>query len=173
MDRRTLLRSFTVGATAVAAGCGRYVGNPPEPKRLEIQFRSLRPIDNGYRLSVQLSNNGEPQDTIENATLLAYSESGELVCRKEAGRLNAERLQTNVTVTCSDFPAIITGSSDTSICDGIEIPIIHWTGTDDQKEVHMPEDVPEGVVWFENTLRECDQELPPERLLKNNNETSE
>jgi hypothetical protein len=74
---------------------------------------------------------------------------------------NIEAGFTEFELACTAFPAIISARSGLD-CEEVIIDILYWTGTDEQQERTIPED---NEIPYQTTDRECDESLPPERLL--------
>jgi hypothetical protein len=61
-----------------------------------------------------------------------------------------------------EFPAIQTATAQQSPCDKVEIEMVYWTGSDDQRN-EGPND--HGAPW-QSTTRRCNESVPPERVVE-------
>ena len=165
MKRRRLLQTCGIGLVATLAGChGRFEGNPPPDRSLELAVKEVRPVDKGWQLVVNVSNE-ERRRSIKSGTVLAYSESGVQACNADFGELS-DWVSRSKTLDCSAFPAIITAKISTPVCEGAKIRLIYWTGTEAQKQLHIPDELGENEAVYDATEhRQCDEALPPDRLL--------
>ncbi len=148
----------------VLAGCGTPNPNPVYP--LVKLFARTERDSSDWLLRVRVRNARVPDAPIHDVTVVAYNDTGTEVCRKQAGDLST--IETNERImhlTCDGFPAIITATAEESPCDGANIQILYWIGTDEQRGADLPPDV---KVW-ESYYRECGESLPPERALENVN----
>lgn len=164
MDRRTLLQVLTPGVITTIAGCNqnRNENDELEPK-LDI-FAEIEKVDSQWELTARVRNTYDWDTSIHDVTLVAFSENGEEVCQTHVGDfLRTEGPDRTVTVTCDRFPAIITATAEESPCDGAQIEILYWIGSDEQRGADLPNDV---KVWGD-TYRECNEPIPPERVLEN------
>ena len=95
------------------------------------------------------------ETSIHDVEILAYSDTGEKVCRKHIGDLlELEEPEKTVSLTCGSFPAIITADAEESPCDGALISIFRWKGTENEK------DHPNDPGLWDQDRRECDEGLP-------------
>jgi len=159
MRRRSLLRAGCVALTVAVPGCGNRAGSNP-PNELLIRFPEVIPTDSKWQLRV--TTDVTRAITIEDVTIVAYSETGRLAGEKEVGDLDIgvddHRLE------CSRFPAIISARTATP-CERVMVHILHWIGTDEQKQLQIPEQVSTDATLYESTIRKCDESLPPTRLV--------
>lgn len=165
MKRRTLFRIVASGFAASLAGCnGNLTSNNEPVPVLDILSVSLQRIDSQWELTASVRNTHNWHVSIHGVTLVAFSDTGEEVCRQQVGDLlEMESSEQTVTVTCDEFPAIITAIADESPCDGARIEIQYWIGSDEQRGAELPDDT---HVW-DSVRRQCDEPLPPERVLEN------
>lgn len=156
--RRQFLIAGGLCMSTVLAGCGDYVGNPP-PKDgfvLKVEEVSQRADDaGGFDLTVQMQLAPSKSDTIEGVVVLAYAQDGTEVARHSVGTLNKHSVET-VTTYCSGFPTMVTVKTARSPCDDLVIDIRYLEG---------PVTPADERTWA-RTTRECEEGLPPERLLE-------
>jgi hypothetical protein len=91
--------------------------------------------------------------------LLAFDTEGTKICEAPVGELSGHKK--TVDTTCSKFPSIIAATARESPCKKAQIPIVWWTST---KEKRTSTFTPGKRPW-KSTYRECDEDLPPERIL--------
>jgi len=120
----------------------------------------LTPLDSGWTLELR-TEVAPVTGSIPDVTLIAYTEQGAVACERTVGQVEGG----DFTLACTAFPAIISARSELD-CEDVIIDILYWTGTDEQQERPIPV---ESEIPYQTTERECDESLPPERLL---NETA-
>lgn len=168
MDRRVFLRGCGLALFGSIPGCSSEpIGTAKPDPKLQISPK-VEEIENGWELTSNLSVSLE---SLHGVTLLAYTGAGSEVCRQQAGDFDVPGIpggtEKTVTTTCSRFPAIITATAKETPCDGANIEILYWIGTDEQRH----EDVAGDVKLWETTTRRCDEQLPPQRVIRNVNAT--
>lgn len=164
MDRRTLIQSCG-GLPVLLAGCVESVPDNTGESTLELViYPEISSSDDGWTLVAKVRNVHDWQGSFHDVTLLAFSDTGDEVCRKQIGDMleTDESSRQEVTVTCETFPAILTATAAESPCEGAEIEILYWSGTDEQRRADLDNDV---TAW-ESTDRNCDEPIPPERVLE-------
>lgn len=171
MNRRELLHSLATGSLLLFSGCGDYEDGTPPGRTIHFRIQEVRPVDDGYQLSIAVSNGRIPTVVIEDVTLLAFSGEGNQVCSESVGRIDTDRMKVDVTVHCSAFPEIITADAATSVCEELTIPLIYWVGTDEQTQKHVPDELSEDAVVWDSTVRKCGEALPPERFVNESGAT--
>lgn len=163
MNRRTFVGLCCGVVLPASSGCN---GNWEEGGEVSPQldfFAQVEPTDTGWELTVRARNTHDWDVSVHDITVLAFSDTGEEVCRKEVGDLvQHEDPNRTVTMVCKSFPAIITGTAAESPCDGARIELLYWVGSEEQRSADLPGDV---KVW-ESTYRECNEPLPPKWVLE-------
>jgi hypothetical protein len=109
---------------------------------------------------------------LHNVTVIGYSKTGSQVCRVEAGdSIQPATLAKHVTVECEKFPYIFAITADESPCkDGLTFEVSRWNGPEEYRYKKDPKG--EVVDYYETFERRCGEELPPERLLPDDPETT-
>ena len=168
MDRRSFVRFCCGASVAVVAGCN---GNAIDSDEINPQldfFVQVERTDTGWELTVRVRNTYDRDVSIHDITLLAFSATGEEVCREEIGDLTRQDPpDRTVSLTCESFPAIVSGTAAETPCDGANIQITYWVGDPEQVELSGEN---ETILW-ESTYRECNEPLPPERVIEKVEET--
>ena len=167
MNRRTFLGFCGTGFTVGVAGCGvspNVIGDEPDP-RVDFYLRVDR-VDDEWLLKARVRSHDDT--SIDGVTLIAFSDQGEEVCRTQVGDFEAYQVvEHTVEITCKTFPAIVSGTAAETPCDGANIQITYWVGDPEQVELSGEN---ETILW-ESTYRECDEPLPPERVIEKVEET--
>jgi len=170
MDRRSLCQQLGACVLLGVAGCGNPAWKDSPDRLLDIYVLEVVPQNNSYQLTVGIQSTG-PEDQTREVRILAYSEQGQQVCGEDLGTIQRGRESTQI--NCSGFPAIITADAATSVCDDLNIQIVHWIGTEDQKQLRIPDEIPDDTAVYEGTdTRRCNESLPPTRLITTDTATS-
>jgi len=157
MNRRKFIQSCFAGSIVVLAGCGDNPSDGPVTKRLELRNPRAVHREDGWKLQIETI---VPRAyTISNVTLVAYSGNGELVCEKSLGDVDITAGEQEM--ICRGFPAIISARSAED-CNNTDIQIRYWVGSEREKTQTVGQTVQ--MAW-DQTIRKCDEELPPQRLL--------
>lgn len=161
MNRRQLLAGLSAGICGSVAGCGgRFIFQPEPSARLYLRDPEVTPVGSGWTL--ELTTEVPPRTSeIPNVTLVAYTEQGTVACERTVGQIEED---TDFSLECTAFPAIISARSGLD-CEDVIIDILYWTGSEEQQERRIPEEITDSVGIYRVTERECDESLPPERLL--------
>ena len=162
VNRRRLLSGLSVGLCGLVAGCGgRFIGNPPRTPVLRLRDITVTPTESGWTL--ELTTNVAPvTDSIPDVTLVAYDEQGTTVCELPIGA--ADGGVTDYHLDCTDFPAIISARTGLD-CPDVTVDILYWSGTAEQQERRIPDEITDSAELYRLTQRECGESLPPQRLL--------
>jgi len=172
MNRRNILQLSCLFVSPAVAGCGGdgILDGPPS-RRLRIRLQRLTQTDREYQLNLTISNDLVRQGDIDNVTIIAYSESGEIACEKAIGTLGSGNREENVNISCSGFPALISAEISND-CNNVIIDILHWIGTDSQKSLNIPDEIPNNTPVYNGTeTRNCGEPLPPEWFTGTNGST--
>lgn len=86
MNRRSVLRYCCSGLLTTMAGCdGRETAGEIEPEL--ALFPEVNENAGGWELTVRVRNDNDFDTSIHNITVIAFDETGEEVCRTQAGDL--------------------------------------------------------------------------------------
>ena len=164
MNRRSIVRIFSCGICSLFAGCGKQDDDWELSPKLSI-YATISSTNSVWDLTIRVRNNYRHEGAeLHNVELFGFSDSGDEVCRTPIGDFQeSDPSERQVTVTCAEFPAIITATAEESPCDGANIMILYWIGDADQVEL-SGENV---VTLWESTYRECDEPIPPQRVIEN------
>lgn len=111
-----------------------------------------------------VDNQNHRDVSIHDIMVVAFDENGDEVCRNYIGDLlKGERPDKTATLVCDVFPAIITATAEESPCNGANIMILYWIGDADQVELSGET----GVILWKSTYQECDEPIPPRRVIEN------
>lgn len=173
MNRRNLLQTSAIGFATWLSGCQRSRHPRSTTTKRPAKTIGLSPTvkrtPNGWELEVIVTNEDDWDASFRDVRMLAYAANGTKVCEAKVGNLTSSgNFQRTVEVTCSGFPTIITATAKETPCENAFIPVLQWTGTKKQRN----ETVEHGEWPWEKTYRKCDEELPPERVVKRANTTS-
>ena len=162
MNRRNLLRLWSSGVFIAISGCSGRSDEPPPPT-LSL-FPRIERNNAAWNLEVRVRSDNSWGTSIHNVIVVAFDHTGGHLCQKAVGDF-FENDDSNRTVafTCKRFPAIITAIAEESPCDGARIRLLFYIGDDESREKG---EVNDASLW-EGTYRECNESLPPERVLKN------
>jgi len=165
MDRRTMIRWCGTCAALELAGCGRFVFQDKPKRDLDLAMQEVTPLNNSYQATVSISYGVGSEEPFQDVQILAYSEQGQQVCDKHVGTIGSGGRET-VRLNCSGFPAVVTADTNTSVCnDSVMIQVIHWIGTEEQKQMQIPDEIPQDTPVYDRTNLECNESLPPDRLI--------
>lgn len=160
MKRRGFLRLYLGGGAISVAGCNGFRRDDADPSPVLDIFAEIHETEVAWELTARVRNTHDWDVSIHNVTLLAFSKNGTKVCQNDVGDLiKLETKEQTVTISCSKFPAIITAKAEETPCDGAQISLLIWQGTEQQKSNPNDPD-----LW-EHTRRKCNEPLPPERAL--------
>ena len=167
-SRRRILQLCLVGSIAGVSGCNinisRGDGDRSDSGPVLDIFPEIAKTESAWQMTVQIRNSTDNDFSIHGVTVIAFSEQGEEVCRSHMGDFpQGGRFEGTETIDCEEFPAIVTATAEETPCDGGNIQIVYWTGTDDQRG----EEIPDGTFVWDTTFRECEENLPPERVIAN------
>lgn len=162
LGRREAIRILGTGAIVALAGCHGNRGDEPSPTlRLSP---SLELTETGWRVTVRVRHKTDSVASIHDVTVLGFSDHGESVCQVNVGDFTSPgEFEATESVTCEDFPAIITATARESPCDGAQIELLYYVGGDEQRDSGSVND---GSLW-EGNYRKCDEEVPPEHVVSN------
>jgi len=171
MNRRSLCQQLGTCISLGVAGCGNPAWREPPDRSIRLSGLEVIPRNESYNLTVQVDSTGGGEGQIQDVQILAYSEQGQQVCNKDVGTIQRERR--SIRLDCSVFPAIITADAATSVCDDLMIQIVHWIGTEAQKQLRIPDEIPDDTAVYNGTdTRQCSESLPPARLITTDTATS-
>ena len=167
-SRRRILQLCLVGSSAGVSGCNinisRGDGDQGDPGPVLDIFPKIVKTESAWQMTVQVRNSTDNDFSIHDVTVIAFSEQGEEVCRVEMGDFpQGGRFEGTETIDCEEFPAIVTATAEEAPCEGANIQILYWTGTDEQRG----KEVPDGTFVWGTTFRECEEDLPPDRVIAN------
>lgn len=163
ISRREMLAASV--STSVFAGCISETETEDKPfSQLRVAADAYEKNDKMY-VDVKVHHDHPTGTTFHNITVIGYSRTGETVFREEFGDSTYPgELQKWFTVEPAEFPFIIAVTADESPCtEGLTFEVIRWNGTDAQQLETYPEDNPD-YAW-EEFERQCNEDLPPQRLL--------
>ena len=164
--RRNFLKFCVLGVSSAATGCSINIGgrNNGERNPTLRLFPDPEQIEGEWQMNVRVRHTSDNVASIHDVTVMAFSKKGEEVCRVDVGDFpQGGRFEATESVDCEAFPAIITATAEETPCDGANIQIVYWTGTDEQRG----EEIPDGIFVWGSTFRECDEPLPPDRVIAN------
>lgn len=169
LSRRTIIEFMGLGATMATAGCG----NPRDGDRSATLrlFPVFERTESGWQMTVRVKNTTNNIASIHDVTVVAFNGQGEETCRIGMGDFpHAGRYEHTETVSCEGFPAIITAIAEETPCEGANIRLLYYVGETTPKDVA---NINDHALW-DGTWRECNEELPPDRVLKkvSRNETA-
>lgn len=167
VSRRAIFGSFIASTVSGLAGCidiSTNIGENGDPDpRLRVYPRVEQTRDS-WEMSVRVRNMYDWDTSFHDVTVVAFDESGTEVCRVDVGDFPQNgRFEASKTISCREFPAIVTATAEESPCDGANIGITYWTGPDDLRG----EEIPEGRIVWDRTFRECNEDLAPDRVIAN------
>ena len=162
MNRRQCLAGLSAGICGTVAGCTRFIFQPEPAARLYLIDAEVSSVESGWILELTTEVPPRPTDGIQNVTLVAYTDQGTVACERAVGHVDDGF--TDFELQCTAFPAIISARSGLD-CEDVIIDILYWTGSEEQQERRIPEEITDSVGIYRVTERECDESLPPERLL--------
>lgn len=150
--RRRLIRCCAGSLVLGMAGCLRFRDGKPSPS--VTLSPTVENTSSEWQLDVTIRS---PDDSsLHDVTVVAFDVHGDEVCRTHVGDfLHHGRFRTTTTLLCDDFPAIVTALAEESPCDGAIIQLTYWVDRENG-----------GPIRWDNTNRECDEELPPDRVLE-------
>ena len=159
LTRRRVLRTVLASTLTGLAGCGRIHRRGKPNPTLDV-FLAPEKTDSGWQLQGQVRNTDDT--SIHDVRVVAFDIHGNEVCRTAVGDFPQHgRHETTTTVSCDDFPGIVTAMAEESPCDGALIRMLYYTAEQDPETV---DDLNHHSFW-EGRWRECEEELPPEHVL--------
>lgn len=164
MKRRDVLSIGAVGLGALAGCGGRRRSENDEIHPLLKLYPTLGRENGDWSVKVRAKNTRVQDAPIHEVTVLAFKDTGEELCRNHVGDLDSlGSNERTVHLSCEAFPAIITAIAEESPCDGARISLLYYVG---DREARKAGKVNDASLW-EQTRRQCNEELPPERVLEN------
>lgn len=153
-SRRSVLQLLSTGAIVGFAGCiVDFQRDRERHPRLRIS-PNVDQTETGWQMEVRVKHTSDTVTSIHDVTVIAFDNHGREVCQLNAGDFpRGGRHEATETTDCDDFPAIVTATAEESPCDGANIQIVYWTGSEEER-----------FPW-DDTFRECDESLPPGRVL--------
>lgn len=168
ITRRRFLTACSVTVSPIVAGCGR---EPEQYGKLKVRGQPYR--ENGtWYMNVYVDHIGDSTSNFHNITVVGYNETGEETFQEHIGDSTGSYsdIQERRTVESDGFPYLVVITADEDDCkDGYTYHAIRWNGTDEQRPKIIERS---GVIIWETIELQCDEELPPERLLPDANETA-
>lgn len=157
ISRRVVLHFAGVLTSIGLIGCTRNRGRNSEPQPVLELHPETEPTDTGWNMDIWIRHTSDRAASIHDVTVIAFSNHGEEVCRIDVGDFpQGGRFEERESVTCDTFPAIVSATAQESPCDGASIWITYLAESGEEGEP---------IAW-DNTPRECDESLPPERVIK-------
>lgn len=165
LRRRQVLIAGGGGVSSAFAGCGiPFEDNPNIQITIELREVAERSdTQAGFDLTMSVDLGFSTKPSIDDVLLLGYDKDGNRVARHQIDTLGMNKPAVEVTTASSGFPAIVTASADISACDELIIEIVYLKG---------PVTPASSRTW-EDTFRNCGDDLPPERLLDGDPSTSQ
>jgi len=164
MTSRRYMLTF-VGSTLLSAGCVK--DNSDETTsgpigHLKLGATSFKQ-DGEWYIEVFVYHATDNASSFHNTTVHGYSDTGEQVCSIAFGDSPRHSgIDATKTSQCVAFPFLLVVTAKESPCaDGLKFDILRWNGSTDQRE----QKTDETTVTYEVFQRECNDDLPPERLL--------
>lgn len=143
------------------SGCGQR-GEGERSPRLRL-YPGVEQTDNGWQMEFRVRHKTDWQASIHDVSVIAFDGRGNEVCRVDVGDFPEHGRNEHIdTVTCEGFPAIITATARETPCEGAQIQLFYYVSDQDPADVG---NVNDSSRW-EGTWRQCDEELPPERVLE-------
>lgn len=146
-------RQFLYSTALISAGCIRSPpADFPRRKELEIYVPDLQEKNEELVLSGRVKNKPtyEEGNNYHNVALVAYDESGELLCKSSIGTVPGYETK-QYTLSCEEIPHTITATAEEDPCeDPVKIRILVYEGVTDGRQ-----------VWDGTRFRQCNEELPP------------
>lgn len=145
-----------VGVSSAFAGCGNLGGEYNDIQIL-LDLREIvkRPDTEGdFDLTVDVELGFSDTPSIDDVVLLGYDNDDRRVARHPVGTLEVNDSPVEVTTVSSGFPAIIMATTATSACEELITEVVYLSS---------PITPAYSRTW-EDTFRECGDDLPPERL---------
>ena len=161
MFRRRKLLGGIAWIALSTAGCVEGPSNDPQGE-LDFQGVTVRERSDAWRLITSLNITVRK---FENITVVVFDDNGDRIDEHQIGTVDPPGLpdgtKREIEMDLDAFPAIISAEADKPPCDDRLIDITYWIGTDEQRGREISESE---KVW-EETFRECDEVLPPERVI--------
>jgi hypothetical protein len=168
-------RKFIVAClgTVSLAGCNGRGSDDDGPPGSELRIIADSYRQNGQWYADLNIMHYQPREAdFHNVTVIGYSKTGTPVCRIELGNSSYPgNLEAFETVECDAFPYLFAVTADEGPCkEGVFLEVCRWNGPDEYRRKKDPKG--EVVDYYETFERRCGEELPPERLLPDDPETT-
>jgi len=142
-------------------GC---VEGPSNDPRGELDFQGITVKENAGAWRVTTSLHITVRE-FENIVVFVFDDDGDRIDDHRIGTVDPPGLpdgaKREIEMDLDAFPAIISAEAEKPPCEDRLIDITYWIRTDEQRGREISESE---KVW-EETFRECDEALPPERVI--------